>query len=120
MSGDTFPGEEDLLVDPATLTYVESEKTEQELLAELPPPGAPVTVVRPVRLPYEIDSMITALAQARGVNRSDLLRDWVTAGLASAGATPDPVTELRRNLVGAQRALDTLTARGAREDRPAA
>lgn len=75
----------------------------------LPPPGAPVTVVRPVRLPYEMDAMVKALAEARGVPMSALIRDWIAAGLAEAGQTPDPVTALRRGLDTAQRALDTLT-----------
>jgi hypothetical protein len=120
MSDDTFPGSEDLLVDPATVTYVETGEAEQDLLAQLPEAGAPVTVVRPVRLPFETDTMIKALAQARGVNQSDLIREWVMAGLASAGATPDPVTELRLGLNNAQRALDKITARGVREGRTAA
>lgn len=111
MSDDTYPGSEGLLVDPATLTYVETGESEQELLDQLPPRDAPVTVVRPVRLPFETDTMIKALAQARGVNQSDLIREWVMAGLASAGATPDPVTELRLGLDNARRALDKLTAR---------
>ncbi|WP_203918434.1 hypothetical protein [Rugosimonospora africana] len=43
---------------------------------------------------------------------SDLIRDWVAKGLASAGRSLDPVTELRRGLDTAQRALDTFAARG--------
>jgi len=78
----------------------------------LPPADAPVSVVRPVRLPYEIHAMVKALAEARNVTMSDLIRDWVVAGLAAAGAVPDPVTELRRGLDTAQRALDQLAARG--------
>lgn len=81
----------------------------------LPPPDAPTTVVRPVRLPYEVDALVKALADARGVSMSTLIRDWVTAGLASAGQAPDPVTELRRGLDTAQRALDSLAARGIRD-----
>jgi hypothetical protein len=75
-----------------------------------PPAHAPVTVVRPVRLPFEIDALVKALAEARGVSMSELIRDWITAGLATAGQVPDPVTELRRGLDAAQRALDALAA----------
>lgn len=78
---------------------------------ELPAPGAPVTVVRPVRLPYEMDALVKALAEARGASMSSLIRDWIAAGLASAGQVPDPVTELRRSLDVAQRALNSLTDR---------
>jgi hypothetical protein len=77
---------------------------------DLPPADAPVTVVRPVRLPYELDALVRALAEARGVSMSSLIRNWITAGLATAGQVPDPVTELRRGLDTAQRALDALTA----------
>lgn len=78
---------------------------------ELPAPGAPVTVVRPVRLPYEMDALVKALAEARGVSMSSLIRDWIATGLATAGHVPDPVTELRHSLDVAQRALESLTDR---------
>ena len=87
---------------------------------ELPPTDAPISVVRPVRLPYELDALVKALAGARGVSMSTLIRDWIAAGLAAAGQTPDPVTELRRGLDTAQRALDTLAARAMTEHREAA
>jgi len=77
-----------------------------------PPPGAPVSVVRPVRLSYEIDAAVKAIAEARGISVSALIREWVHSGLASAGTAPDPVTELRQGLNSALRALDSLTARG--------
>ncbi|MGH3645605.1 MAG: CopG family transcriptional regulator [Micromonosporaceae bacterium] len=82
-----------------------------KLLTDLPPRGAPVTVVRPVRLPYETDAMIKALAEARGRTMSELIREWITIGLAAAGQVPDPVHELRLSLDTAQRALDALTRR---------
>lgn len=120
MTKDVFPGEDELVVDPETLRYVAPEETEEELLGKLPPAGSPVTVVRPVRLPFEVDAMVKALADARGVYMSDLIREWVTAGLATAGATPDPVTEIRTWLGRAQRALDSLDRRPPRDDRTAA
>jgi hypothetical protein len=83
---------------------------EQPAPVTVPPPHAPVTVVRPVRLPFEIDALVKALAEARGVSMSELIRDWITVGLAAAGPAPDPVTELRRGLDAAQRALDALAA----------
>ena len=85
---------------------------------ELPPPGAPVSVVRPVRLSYEVDAAVKAIAEARGITVSALIREWVQNGLASAGNSagnaPDPVTELRQGLNSALRALDSLTAKGIR------
>ena len=83
-----------------------------------PPPGAPVSVVRPVRLSYEVDAAVKAIAEARGVTVSALIREWVQSGLAAAGsasdAAVDPVTELRQGLNNALRALDSLTAKGMR------
>ena len=85
---------------------------------ELPPPGAPVSVVRPVRLSYEVDAAVKAIAEARGVTVSALIREWVQSGLAAAGnaseTAVDPVTELRQGLNNALRALDSLTAKGMR------
>jgi hypothetical protein len=78
---------------------------------DLPPADAPVTVVRPVRLPFEMDALVRALAEARGLSMSTLIREWIATGLAAAGQAPDPVTELRHSLDSAQRALDVLTGR---------
>ncbi|MEU7873128.1 hypothetical protein [Dactylosporangium sp. NPDC049140] len=78
---------------------------------ELPPPGAPVTVVRAVRLPFDIDADVVALAKQRGVTLSEMLRDLIASGLeVTTGTAPDPVTELRRSLDAAQRAARELTA----------
>ncbi|GAA4255931.1 hypothetical protein [Dactylosporangium darangshiense] len=78
---------------------------------DLPPPGAPVSVVRTVRLPFQVDAEVVTLAAERGVALSVLLRDLITAGLeATTGTTPDPVTELRRSLDVAQRAAAALAA----------
>ncbi len=89
---------------------------------ELPPANAPVTVVRPVRLPFELDALVRALAEARGVSMSTLIREWIAAGLAEAGQVPDPVSELRHSLDSAQRALEALTGSGhaSRQHRAAA
>ena len=76
---------------------------------DLPPRDAGATVVRPVRLPFEMDAMVRALAEARGVSLSSLIRDWISTGLATAGQVPDPASELRRSLDTARRALDALT-----------
>jgi len=46
----------------------------------LPLPNTPITVVRPVRLPFELDALVKALAEARGVSMSSLIHDWIAAG----------------------------------------
>ncbi|MGH3714087.1 MAG: hypothetical protein ACRDT4_11590 [Micromonosporaceae bacterium] len=100
------------LVDAITageVSYDFDDAGNPKLLTDLPQRGTPVTVVRPVRLPYETDAMVRALADARGCSMSDLIREWVTIGLAAAGQTTDPVHELRHSLDTALRALDALT-----------
>jgi Ribbon-helix-helix protein, copG family len=77
----------------------------------LPPPGAPVSVLRNVRLPYEVDSALKATAQARGTTVSDLIREAINALLAGeVDNTPDPVIALRLTLAAAGRAVDRLAA----------
>jgi hypothetical protein len=77
----------------------------------LPPPGAPVSVLRNVRLPYEVDSALKATAQARGTSVSELIREAVNALLAGeVDSTPDPVIALRLTLAAAGRAVDRLAA----------
>lgn len=75
----------------------------------LPPPGAPVTVMRNVRIPYEVDAALKAAAQSRGTTVSDLIREAINAVLAGEfDATPDPVVALRLTLAAAGRAVDRL------------
>jgi hypothetical protein len=70
---------------------------------ELPPLGTAVMVVRPVRLPADLDAAVRELAGRRDTTASALIRSWVEAALGEDRAT-DPVTELRRSLERAQRA----------------
>lgn len=75
----------------------------------LPPPGAAVSVLRTVRLAWEVDSAVKAAATARGVSVSELIREAINAMLAGDyDATTDPVIELRLTLAAAGRALDRL------------
>jgi hypothetical protein len=77
----------------------------------LPPPGAPVSVLRNVRLPYEVDSALKAAAHARGTTVSELIREAINALLAGeVDSTPDPVIALRLTLAAAGRAVDRLAA----------
>lgn len=77
----------------------------------LPPPGAPVSVLRNVRLPYEVDAALKAAAHARGTSVSELIREAVNALLAGeVDTTPDPVVALRLTLAAAGRAVDRLAA----------
>jgi hypothetical protein len=76
---------------------------------ELPPANAPVMVVRPVRLPYDVDAAVKDLAVRQGATPSALIRGWVEAALDDDN-NADPVTELRRSLDAAQRAVRELAA----------
>ena len=56
--------------------------------ADAPPPprpndeATPVMVVRSERWPLELDERLRAAAKARGISRSQLLREWVELQLA--------------------------------------
>jgi hypothetical protein len=81
---------------------------------ELPPtPEGEVMVVRSIRLPVDLELRAKAMADARGVPYSALIRDWIADGLerAEAGEKRDPVTELHRIADAAQRALRVLEER---------
>ena len=77
----------------------------------LPPPGAPVSVMRNVRVPYEVDVALKAAAEAREISVSALIREAVNALLAGElDAAPDPVVALRLTLAAASRVVDRLAA----------
>jgi hypothetical protein len=77
----------------------------------LPPPGAPVSVMRNVRVPYEVDAGLKAAADARGVSVSALIREAINALLAGElDTTADPVVALRLTLAAASRVVDRLAA----------
>jgi predicted DNA-binding protein len=50
---------------------------------ELPPAGAPVMVVRSLRLPVELDGRVKAVAEQRGVPTSTLIREWIELELTA-------------------------------------
>jgi hypothetical protein len=78
---------------------------------ELPAPSAPVSVMRNLRLPYEVDEALKAAAEIRGVTVSELIREAINALLAGeVDTTPDPVVALRLTLAAASRAVDRLAA----------
>lgn len=78
----------------------------------LPDASTPVSVMRNVRLPYEVDAALKAMAADRGVTVSDLIREAVNALLSGeVDATPDPVVALRLTLAAAGRAVDRLAGR---------
>lgn len=79
---------------------------------ELPPAGAPVMVVRPIRLPYEADQAIQEIARERGVKPSALLRDWILDDLEADRvlSQQDPAVLLRGLQAGLERVIDNLTA----------
>lgn len=93
------------------LTPVDDPAEEERLLAQLPPPGAPINVIRPVRVPFDVDEQVRQMAAERGVTISAMLRDLIVAGIAAVDEDDvDPAIELRRSLDLAQRAAAALTA----------
>jgi len=81
---------------------------------DLPPvPSGDVMVVRSLRIPVELEVRAKAVAAARGVPTSELLREWIVDGVerAEAGEQRDPVAELHRIADAANRALQALEGR---------
>ena len=79
---------------------------------ELPPVDAPVNVIRPVRVPYDLDVEIRQLAEERGTTISAILRELIVAGLAAVTVRQsDPLAELRHLGAAVQRVADTLASR---------
>jgi macrodomain Ter protein organizer (MatP/YcbG family) len=61
------------------------------------------SVVHSVRMPHELTERLVREAQRRGVTPSEVIRDLVDAGLASAERSPTV------RLVDVHRAIDSLT-----------
>jgi predicted DNA-binding protein len=83
---ETFPGEAEMVEAAEELTYVPSEKSEQELLAELPPVPEDVDeslVVTSLRIPLGLHQRLRAYAEAHGTKPSVLIRQWIELHLAA-------------------------------------
>jgi predicted transcriptional regulator len=104
----------DLATGGLELQPVDDPGEAAEIIAQLPPAGAPVTVVRPIRLPHDVDAAVRRLAEQQGTTPSALIRRWVEAALADT-TTPDPVTELRYLSAAVQRIAETLDSTRARD-----
>lgn len=63
--------------------FMDSLEIGPEVEDELPPPGAPVMVVRSLRLPVELDGRVKAAAERRGVPTSTLIREWIELELTA-------------------------------------
>ncbi|GAA3259247.1 hypothetical protein ACFO1B_53290 [Dactylosporangium siamense] len=96
------------------LQLVDDPGAAAEILTQLPPAGAPVTVVRPIRLPHEVDAAVRRLAEQQGTTPSALIRRWVEAAIVD-NTTPDPVTELRYLSAAVQRIAETLDSTRTRD-----
>jgi predicted DNA-binding protein len=84
----TFPGENELRAGTLDLTYLDdTDQSEEELLATLPPPPQDVEdtlVVTSLRLPLALQRQLKAYAEQRGVAPSVLIRQWIEVHLAAA------------------------------------
>ncbi|WP_433051406.1 hypothetical protein [Dactylosporangium sp. CS-033363] len=98
------------------LAPVEDPDEAAHAMAQLPPADAPHVVIRPLRMPFEVDATIRELAAQRGISISAMYRDLITSGLAATTeAAPDPIAELRSIQAAAQRALDRLAGERRRD-----
>jgi hypothetical protein len=80
----------------------------------LPPPSAPVSVMRNVRMPWDIDVAVKTAAEAAGVSVSEWIRDAVLARLAAeTSGEATAAVELHIIAAAASRALGHLPHREA-------
>ena len=63
--------------------FMESWSSTDAAEDEVPPRGAPVMVVRSLRLPFELDQRLKAAAKRRGVPTSTLVREWIELELTA-------------------------------------
>ena len=83
----------------------------------LPPPSdSDAMVVRTLRMPLALELRVRALAEARGVPVTTLMREFIADSTAAAedstGVTRDPVAELHRIADAASRVARTLETGG--------
>lgn len=80
----------------------------------LPPAGSPISVMRNVRMPWDIDVTVKAAAEVAGVSVSEWIRDAVLTRLAAEpGTESNPAVELHVIVAAATRALDGVHRREA-------
>jgi predicted DNA-binding protein len=65
---------------------------EAALLADLPPAGSEVMVVRSLRLPLELDESVTAAASAAEVPKSTWIRQAIEMALAMQADQDQPIS----------------------------
>jgi predicted DNA-binding protein len=65
---------------------------EAALLAELPPAGSEVMVVRSLRLPLELDEAVAAAAQRTDVPKSTWIRQAIEMALAVQSEEDQPIS----------------------------
>lgn len=104
MTGETFPGEAEMVAAAAgDLTYVDTGETEEELLAKLPPgPGDAddMLVVTSLRIPLRLHNRLKEYAGSRGVRPSVLVRQWIELHLSADDDRPIMLADAIRALTG--------------------
>lgn len=98
--------DQDITEDPGVGVW----EVANEPMAPSAHPDGEVMVGRSVRMSLATFGRIQAVAEARRVSVSRLIREWIDDGLDQAenGAPHDPAVELRRTIDSATRALRAL------------
>ena len=103
---ETFPGDADLVAAAAAfqagdVTYVDTGESEQELLAQLPPPAEDVDdmlVVTSLRIPLGVHRRLREYAEAHGTRPSVLIREWIELHLSAEEDRPILLADALRAL----------------------
>ncbi len=112
MDEQAFPGEAEMVRAAEDLTYVETGKTEPELLAQLP--SVPddtddMLVVTSLRVPLGLHRRLKEYAEAHRTKPSVLIREWIELHLSADEDRQIPLAD-------ALRALASLHPRGNQHD----
>ncbi len=80
------------LMDRLTFTTPATPEEEAVLLAQLPPPGSEVMVVRSLRLPLELDEAVAAAAEHADGPKSTWIRQAIEMALAVQADDDQPIS----------------------------
>ncbi len=86
------PDEAREFVESLTFAQPPTREEEAELLADLPPAGSEVMVVRSVRLPVETEMAVEAAAKVAGVPKTTWIRQAIETALAMQAEEDQPIS----------------------------
>lgn len=75
-----------------------------------PKKAAPKTLVVPVRLPVEIVEQLDEEAKSKGLERSQIIRDYIVKGLESSTSSEMRLLNIEKALADHEQAMQVIAA----------